>query len=201
MSAVAESVAGGPVDRVARAVTEAGAPWVLNVVVPLVLGGAVGAPWWGLFAAAISGVVPICFIAQGVLRQRIGDHHVTERRERHGVLAFILSLLVAGLVVELVAGAPRQVVGLTAAGLATLGAIAVVTVAARWKISVHTAVSAGSALILAAALSPWWLLTLAATPAIGWSRVRLGDHTLAQVCAGAALGAAVASAVYLLTAG
>lgn len=76
------------------------------------------------------------------------------------------------------------------------GCPAVVTSVFRWKISVHTGVSAGVTAVLSVALSPWWLVALPATFVIGWSRVRLGDHTAGQVVVGAVAGAIASGPTY-----
>jgi hypothetical protein len=94
------------------------------------------------------------------------------------------------------ADAPIELVGFTSAGLVTLVAAGAITSIGRWKVSVHTGVSAGVTVVLALALSPWWLLALMSTPLIGWSRVHLGDHTRGQVIVGAVAGAVVAGAAY-----
>ena len=67
-----------------------------------------------------------------------------------------------------------------------------------WKLSVHAAVSAVAATVLTIVFGPWALALSALVVAICWSRVRLGDHTVAQVSAGAIAGAAFAAPAYLL---
>jgi membrane-associated phospholipid phosphatase len=65
--------------------------------------------------------------------------------------------------------------------------------------SIHTAVAGGSAVILALVFGPTPLALGTGLPlvgAIGWSRVRLGDHTVAQVLVGSVVGAAVAGLVF-----
>jgi membrane-associated phospholipid phosphatase len=64
--------------------------------------------------------------------------------------------------------------------------------------SVHSAVAAGSVAILALVFGPLLLATAPLVALIGWSRVRLGDHTLAQVLVGAGVGAVVAASVFSL---
>lgn len=84
---------------------------------------------------------------------------------------------------------------LVVAMLATL--LAILAVTTRWKISVHTAVSGGAVALLALTYGPWPLVGGVLVVLVGWSRVRLRDHTLAQALAGAALGAAVAGPVFV----
>ena len=86
------------------------------------------------------------------------------------------------------------------AGLSALVVAALITSVLHWKVSVHTGVSAGVTIVLALALSPWWLLALTLTPLIGWSRVHLGDHTKGQVIVGAIAGAVTTGIAYALIA-
>ena len=189
----AQSRAGGTA-RWAKAITDAGAPWVLNAVVPVAVGAALGAPWWGAFVSLVAGVLPIAMIVAMMVRRRVGDVHVTDRSERTGVIAGIVFFVMAGLVVELAASAPAWVVAVTAAGLVTILVVGAVTVLGRWKVSVHTAVAGGWVVLAAGLVSPWVLAAAPLVAVIGWSRVVLRDHTAAQVLVGAALGAALSAA-------
>lgn len=183
--------------RWARTVTDVGAPWVLNAVVPLLFAAALGDLWWGLFVSAVSGIIPILMICAMMLRRRVGDVHVTDRAGRTAVIGGIIGIAGAGLAIEVLAHAPSWVVVVTAAGVATIVLIGVVTVLGRWKVSVHTAVAGGWIVLAAGLVSPWALCAAPLAAVIGWSRVVLGDHTRAQVLAGTALGAIVTGVALL----
>jgi hypothetical protein len=93
-------------------------------------------------------------------------------------------------------GAPRAVVALVAAMLAGLVTSTVVTL--FWKLSFHTAVSAGSLMVIVLVLG-WGFLAMAPLVGlVGWARVVSGDHDVGQVLAGAALGTTVAGIVFSL---
>lgn len=185
-------------DAAARCLTELGAPWVVNIAGSLVFGAGIGAPGWGIFVALVAGAIPMGIILAGMQRARIADRHVTRVDERHALVAAILAVVVAGLIVALAGDAPIEIVAFFAAGLVTLAVAGIVTRLAHWKVSVHTGVGAGMSVVLASALSSWWLLGLVFTAAVGWSRVRLGDHTRGQVVVGAIVGVVSAGATYLL---
>jgi membrane-associated phospholipid phosphatase len=51
-------------------------------------------------------------------------------------------------------------------------------------------------LILLLVYGPVWSSSLPVLAAIGWSRVRLGAHSVAQVLVGAAVGALIAGTVF-----
>ncbi|WP_433661146.1 phosphatase PAP2 family protein [Nocardia sp. CA-128927] len=186
------------VARSARVTTELGAPWMVNIITSVIAGFAVHAPAWGLFVATISGVIPMLVILLGVRRGIASDRHVTEIEDRHWVIPAILAIVCLGLIIEILRGAPRELIAWTVAALVVLVGIGIVTIRGGWKVSVHTAVAAGTTVLLAMIAAPWFLLALPLTGLLGWSRVWLGDHTRGQVVVGAGLGAVLAAAAYLL---
>ncbi len=149
---------------------------------------------WGLLAALFAGVLPASFLCYGVRRGLWADRNVGARRPRLIVLGFITGSVAAGLVLLLVAGAPRLLTGYLAFMLASVAVLAAITVA--WKISIHCAVASGSVAILALSFGPLVLAGYVLVALLAWSRVALGDHTAWQVIAGAVLGAAAAAAAY-----
>ncbi len=149
---------------------------------------------WGLLAALFTAVLPTLFISYGVRHGRWSDRNVGARRPRLVVLAFITASVAAGLLVLLVAGAPRLLIGYLAFMLASVAVLALVTVV--WKISIHCAVASGSVTILALSLGPLVLPFYVLVALLGWSRVAVKDHGVAQVVAGAVLGAGAAALAY-----
>lgn len=67
-----------------------------------------------------------------------------------------------------------------------------------WKFSGHAAGVAGAVVILVLVFGPTLLALVPAVALVGWARVEVGDHTPAQVTAGAGLGALVAALVFSL---
>lgn len=186
-------------NTVAQAVTDVLSPLHLVVAV-LLLVGAVSAhdPFrgagWGLLAAVFIGGLPYAFLLHGVRRGRYTDRHVRVRQQRTGPLLFAGGCVITGLVLLALLGAPRQLLALVVAMLVGLAVTMAITLA--WKVSVHTAVAAGTVVILTLVLGPELLVTWPAVALVGWSRVQLRDHTLAQVVAGAALGGVIAATVF-----
>ncbi|GAA2691616.1 hypothetical protein GCM10010412_081960 [Nonomuraea recticatena] len=177
--------------------TEVFAPAHLVIGLPLAVGG-VSSGWsglgWGALAAALCGGVPAGVIALGVKSGRFGNRHITTRSERPKLVAVIVALVVAALVLLAVLGAPSVMVACVAIMLATLAVVGPITLV--WKISFHTAVAAGSVVMLAAVLPavPVWVVGGLVVAAIGWSRVTINDHTVGQVVAGSVAGAAATAA-------
>ena len=149
---------------------------------------------WGLLAALFTAVLPTLFITYGVRRGRWSDRTVGARRPRLVVLAFITASVATGLILLLVLGAPRLLTGYLAFMLASVAVLAAITTV--WKISIHCAVASCSVAILALSFGPLVLPAYALVALLGWSRVALRDHTVAQAVAGAVLGAGAAVLAY-----
>lgn len=151
---------------------------------------------WALLAVLIVILVPLLYVVRGVRRRRFSDHHVGVREQRPlPLLVGVASVLVAWALLA-AAGAPRDLVALVGAMAVGLSASLLVTLV--WKISVHTAVSAGAVVILALIFGPTLLILASLVVLVGWARVELGDHTPLQVLVGAGLGAVVAATVFAL---
>lgn len=187
--------------RLARFVTEIFAPAVWAGVMPIVIalhatGGRTAGLGWGLLAALFSAVVPYGIIWLGVRRGQLTDHHVGRREQRRRPLLLGLASVLAGLAVLALLGAPRELIALVVVMFAVgLGST---VVNHYWKLSVHAAVSAGSVTVLVIVFGPWLLLGAVVVALIGWSRVRLADHTPAQVLAGTVTGTGLAAGVLSL---
>ncbi|MCQ4043231.1 hypothetical protein ACFOSC_20275 [Streptantibioticus rubrisoli] len=183
--------------RPARLVTDGLEPKNWIIAVSLLIGwhaDRLAGVGWGVFAAVFAGGIPTLWIKFGQRKGYWGDRHARRRQDRLILIPGVVVSVVLGIALMALLGAPREMLALVAAMLTTLLAILAITTV--WKISVHTAVSAGSVIMLALAYGPWLLALFALVPVIGWSRVALRDHTLAQVTAGTALGATVAGVVF-----
>ncbi len=185
--------------RVARGLTEVFAPAVLAAALPIVIGVHAGRTaltglWWGLLASLFCAIIPYAMILIGVRRGRLSDHHIGVREQRTKPLTLGLLSVLAGLGLLALLGAPRELVALVIASFAG-GAVAT-AVNHFWKLSVHAGVAAGAAVVLTLAFGPLLLLTAVPVAAVGWSRVRLRDHTMWQVIAGTLIGAVIAGLVF-----
>ncbi|MGW0854943.1 hypothetical protein [Streptomyces sp. NPDC002690] len=184
--------------RSARLVTEVLAPPNLVILVLIVIGvhstGSLRGAGWGLLAGVFCGGLPIAYVVAGVRRGRWSDKHLKIREQRWTPLFVTLGSVLVGTGLLLALDAPREVVALVAAMIAGLLLTMVVTV--WWKVSVHTAVASGAAVVITVAYGWWAALLLLGVAAVGWSRVSLRDHTTAQVVVGAFLGGTAAAAVF-----
>lgn len=184
----------------ARVITEVLAPSVLMVILFLAVGlAAEGFPQgllWGLAGAFFASIGPTAIIVIGVQRGRWSDRHLTVREHRRVPLIAAFALVVLGLILLAALHAPREIIATEAAMLA--GLVVSTPITQVWKISFHTGVAAAVGLILTIALGPILLLTYPLLAAIGWARVQLRDHTVAQVLAAVPVGALSAGLTFVL---
>ncbi|MFE9637318.1 hypothetical protein [Streptomyces sp. NPDC006463] len=185
--------------RAARLITDGLDPKTWIIADTILIGwhtGRLSGIGWGLLGCLFAAVIPLAFIKFGIRRGRWADRHVGQRQQRIIVMTFVSASVATGILLLWTFDAPRPMVALIAAMLVTLAALLAVTPA--WKISVHAAVSSGSVAMLAMTYGLWVLLAYPVVAVVGWSRVELKDHTLAQVLAGAAVGGAVAASTFAL---
>jgi membrane-associated phospholipid phosphatase len=154
-----------------------------------------GLAWAGL--CVVAAVLPPTLFYLVRLRQGVyGDEDISDRRQRNELylVGFVWSLVIT--IVLAMIGAPRAILAVMLLALA-MGLIGGV-VNLFWKISVHSASIAALATV-ALLYSPslgiaLWLCALA----VGWARVRTGNHTPMQVLAGFLSAAIVVLAVFQL---
>lgn len=186
--------------RAARWVTEVGAPAVLVTVLLFLssvssLGGLRGL-LYGLVAALFVTGIPFLCVILLARRGRLSDHHISVRTQRAPVLAGACLSLAIGLIVLQILSAPLRLTFMIISVLA--GILAVLSVNLVWKLSAHAAV-ASFFMVAMVVLFGWAGVFSAVVPlAVGWSRVRLGAHTAAQVIAGTVVGVLVGAGFALV---
>ena len=133
---------------------------------------------------------------QRVLDAPVRAGGVGEREKRPKVILAILGSVLVGVVLMLVLGAPRELLELMAAMAA--GLVVTLAITLICKVSMHAAVAAGTAVILALVFGPVLNILWAVVALIGWSRVALRDHTLHQVVGGTTVGGLIALVAFQL---
>ncbi len=148
----------------------------------------------GALVAACATFPATFYIEHVLLRGRLRQRYLSRRSERLAPLAIGCAsvLIAAALVRTLEASRDLQTVLLTMVfvlGLA-LGATPLN------RISVHTAAITGASVVLQLLFGTIGVALLPIVGLVAWSRLELGEHTIAQVITGAVLGAIGASAAY-----
>ena len=185
--------------RAAKLITEVFAPVPSGLVVVAFVAwhfaptrsGAVRDAVFGILIALL---LPFGYLLRQVRKGHVTDHHVGLRTQRPRILlVFFLGVLVT-LVVLLAVGSPPELIALIGASL--VGLVVALTITFFWKISIHAGVAAGITTIFVILFGAWMLLMIPLVLAVGWARVRLGDHTAMQVAAGTFIGALVSGIAF-----
>ena len=148
------------------------------------------AAWfWAMFIIGFNILIPSGYILWLKRCGKVTDFDVYLREQRFW--PYIISLSCGGLTWLFMAifHAPRLFIVISGA---TVGqGLVMFLINQRWKISAHAAGASGIAVLI------WQLFGAASTPVlvlipiVGWSRVRLGRHSLGQVIFGAVLGCVI----------
>ncbi len=142
---------------------------------------------WAAVYILLVCIVPLIYISIMIKRGKISDIHLSDRSER--VKPLIVSLISTGVawLALRAMGAPSVVPQLALTTLIQIGILALITL--MWQISMHTmssgAAVVGSTLIYGPIAA---FITIPMLFLVGWARLNLHKHTLAQVIAGATLG-------------
>lgn len=176
-------------------------PILMNIATYLVAGffgvanRAAGLAWAGL-CIVLSVLPPTVFYAVRLRQGVYGDEDISIRQQRNELylVGFVWVLVVTLALIPL--GLPRALLAVMIVGLA-LGLIGG-GINLFWKISVHAAsIAALSTVALLYSLglgAGLWLCALA----VGWARVRTGNHTPLQVLAGFLSAALIVLTVFQL---
>ncbi|MDT7723858.1 MAG: hypothetical protein QOI21_434 [Actinomycetota bacterium] len=192
--------------RVARFATEALAPWVWVLGLPLVVAWQVTGHdlgrtvLWGLVVGITGSLIPMAVIVRGARQGKWDSHHVTNRAGRLIPFAACIVSLAVGFTALLIGDAPHQMVALAAAELTCLFAALAITFGLKFKISMHAVVAAGATVMLIAVYGPAMALLIPFVIWVCWSRVELRDHTTSQILTGTLLGTVLGGGLYLLLA-
>ena len=183
--------------RVASAVSDIIGP--LPVIVALCLGGlrdgrsVLASVGWSLVAILLLAVIP--YVVTLRLRHP-ADGSRPGRGRKGGYMAVVAATSLAGLVVLTLTPTPRSVVDVAVTVVVTLMAVAIATALAGW--SNHTAACAGGVSMCVVLAGPVWLALTLAVIVVGWARVTLNRHSIAQVVLGAVWGGAVSAVVLIV---
>lgn len=185
-------------NALARRITDWMEPSNVIVLVSLCVGAAQDNPLtglaWALEAVVFAAAIPMGYIKFGMRRGMWADRHIGQRQRRMLLIPVIMASVATGIGLMIWLDAPKAMVALVVAMLATLAVLLPIT--AFWKISVHTAVAGGALAMLALTWGPLVWIAYPVVAVIAWSRISLRDHTLGQTIAGAVAGTVTAGLVF-----
>jgi membrane-associated phospholipid phosphatase len=181
--------------RVATILSIVGHPFVL---VPITVAVTARSVRLAAIIATATVLGMLLTIARRVRAGRWSDHDVSDAEERHSFYPMAIGSVGGGAAVAWLLGVPAGVVRGFAVGVGLLVVGALLT---RWtKVSLHMMFGAFCVvtLTMAGAGVATGLAVLVA--GVGWSRVALGRHTVAQVVTGVLVGAFAGLALILINA-
>ncbi|MGH7715771.1 MAG: phosphatase PAP2 family protein, partial [Vulcanimicrobiaceae bacterium] len=176
---------------VARAVSTVCNPFVVPLVLFVLLCAGkthtFGQFWYRLSVCAVfTSIGPMLVLLWLYTTDRITDLDMSDREERRKVFTVFVVFFLIGTAVLLVTRAPA-ILTASMAGY-TAAAIVVQAITRFWKISTHAVGITAPLVALTYLYGEDPLPFLVLIPLVGWSRVYLKAHTVAQVCAGTLLG-------------
>ena len=185
-------------ERLARLITNILNPFLLSLIIIILLtvestSSANEALKWVLISLAISVLPVFLLVIYMVRRNKLEGIFANPRQQRNGIYILASALGVVGCGVMWYFNAPRLLAVTFTAGLISIVVFMVIN--RYWKISLHTAFMAGSVTIMTIVYGALGALTILLLPPVAWARIKLNQHSPAQVTTGALLSAAILLAV------
>ncbi|MDV2989254.1 MAG: phosphatidic acid phosphatase [Dehalogenimonas sp.] len=149
---------------------------------------------WFLLVTVLN-ILPVLTVAIFLVRSGRMDALFSNRRhQRHRIYVIGLFFTVMTLLLLNWMNAPAAIFAVLVITLVTVVTFAAVNL--WWKISVHTSTTSAFVVILHVLYGWWALPSLLLLPAMAWSRVKLAQHTLGQVIAGAVVSAVIVLVIF-----
>jgi len=145
----------------------------------------------GILLLCIGPFLPVAYSA-GTRRT---DFHISDRNKRGPI--YIISLVAYAVGVMVFWTTENKIMFVLSVAYLSIG-FAMMLITFAWKISAHTAATAGMATAFWLVLGAWMLPLYVLTVLMIWARVRLGAHTVWQTLAGAILSIMVTAIVFVL---
>lgn len=149
---------------------------------------------WSLILTGIS-ILPVFFVVVYLTRKdKLADIFITVRRQRNKIYALSGVCAGIGIGILLYFEAPTVLMATLVAALSVT--VVFMGINLMWKISLHTALAAGSVTVLTILYGSTGAISAMLLPPIAWSRIELECHSIAQTVAGAFLAALIVAAVF-----
>ncbi|MGD1118778.1 MAG: hypothetical protein ABR886_04760 [Dehalococcoidales bacterium] len=149
---------------------------------------------WALVSLALS-VIPVFILVVFLVRRKKLEGLFDNPRQQRNII-YLLACALAALGCALLWGlkAPRLLSVTFTAGLICI--VVFMALNYYWKVSLHTAFTAAAVVVVImvyGAIAAW---TVVLVPPVAWARIKLQQHSVAQVTVGGLLAAAVVAVVF-----
>jgi membrane-associated phospholipid phosphatase len=138
---------------------------------------------WAISAIALLILPPTIYFYFRLFRGHYSDDDISQRSQRNGLYFFALGTVILASLALYALSVPAIFLRLIGASIGTL--VICMAINFVWKVSVHSASIATLATLSTKFLPvPVWISLWIIAVALGWARIRTGNHTIGQVLAG-----------------
>lgn len=136
----------------------------------------------------IDGLIPFLYFVHLLSTKEISDWDTTKREQRIKLYGFTLVVHGIGIIIAILF---RKVILAEILFIFWMMALMFTLISFRWKISIHTGVSAATVVFLGLLFGArwWWLFMIVAL--VAWARVVMKKHSFWQAATGACLAAGI----------
>ncbi len=140
---------------------------------------------WTFLCILFGSLIPFIFILILYKKKKINDLHVPKREERIKPTLVTLVSYMLGFFVFYIFKSPVYLKAMFFGSFLT--AIVLILITYFWKISFHTSWITFFSITYYVIFGKWALFFIALIPLVGWARVKIKRHTIAQVICGSAV--------------
>ena len=150
-----------------------------------------------LTAVIFLAVIPYMAILLLYKSGKVSDIQIPKRKERLFPLLIVNTCVIAGFFVLIYVQPEKLLLSVYMIYLLVLPVISIITL--FWKISFHASYITLFSIVYLIVFGKWAILTIPLIPLVGWSRIKLKRHTLAQVLGGIAVIGTISLTVFYIT--
>ena len=187
--------------RIAILVSNILNPFVLSLLIIFLIsfqstGTALGTIKWSAILIAATILPVYLFITYLVRSAKLDSHFIAIRKQRNKVYLLASVCVFIASVILFFMGASSLLLAVIFAGLFIT--VIFMGINLWWKISLHSAFISASVTLLIILFGPVAAVGVILVLLVGWSRVELGRHSIAQVTIGIFLAALITSVIFYL---
>jgi len=150
-----------------------------------------------LTAIIFTALIPYMAVLLLYKAGKVSDLQIPKRKERFFPLLVVNICVIAGFFVLIYMQPEKLLLSVYMIYLLVLPAISLITL--FWKISFHASYITLFSIVYLVVFGKWAMLTILLIPLVGWSRIKLKRHTLAQVLGGIAVIGIISLTVFYIT--